>query len=188
MDKEKIRILVRDINGKRKYYDVCYEKAVTLSKFIKKYGESDGKSRYEKMMHRRDGVGYSVISQNLFTEIDNKLGELSINSKWASKNFEAELEITIDGIKKIAKPDYILGNKIIEFNGDYWHASPKFYKSTDFISYPNEKILASEVWLRDAKRLNAMKELGYEIFIVWENEFSNNPIEKINECIAFLKS
>lgn len=139
------------------------------------------------MMHRRDGVGYSVISQRLFAEVDSKLGEFAAGSKWASKNFEEDIEITIDGVKKFAKPDYILSNKIIEFNGDYWHANPKFYKSTDFISYPTERILASEVWLRDAKRLNAVRDLGYKIFIVWENEFNSDPVKKIDECVAFLK-
>ena len=174
--------------GAKYYYDVCHQKAITLSNFIKKYGNEVGKVKYENLMHRPDRVGYSVISQNLFTEIDKMLGDLATNSKWETKNLEQDIEIEIDGIKKFAKPDYILGKKIIEFNGDYWHANPVFYKSTDSISYPDGVKLASEIWLRDAKRLNALRALGYNVFVIWENDYTSNRESVIERCVDFLKS
>jgi len=35
------------------------------------------------------------------------------------------------GYEYLTKVDYCLNNKIIEFNGTYWHADPRRYKSGD---------------------------------------------------------
>lgn len=49
-------------------------------------------------------------------------------------------------------PDVLTGNKIIEFNGDYWHNLPDRIES-------------------DMRRTEFLKSRGYIIFIVWEHEW-----------------
>lgn len=41
---------------------------------------------------------------------------------------------------------------LLEVQGDYWHANPEKYKPNDLIKYPNEEILASEIWNRDLEK------------------------------------
>ena len=72
--------------------------------------------------------------------LDKKLGKFAEKSRCEKKNFEYELFLNIDGIAKISKVDYYLDGKIIEFNGDFWHANPAFYDSDDILfANTNEK-------------------------------------------------
>jgi len=67
--------------------------------------------------------------------------------------------------------DLLIGNTIIEMYGDYWHASPHKYRSTDTIIFPDGKRLTStEVWKRNAQRIIELKSCGYSVVIIWEHE------------------
>ena len=88
-------------------------------------------------------------------------------------------------------------NLLLEINGIYWHASPKKYKSGDYIHIGNEDRLVDNIWLSDLeKKENALK-YGYFFAAVWEDEiiedlhvsFKNrklvsNLIETIKESIV----
>ena len=66
-------------------------------------------------------------------------------------------------------PDLKLG---IEFNGDYHHANPKFYKSNDVIK--NHYKTAKLVWEKDKRKINLFKRNNISIFTVWEHDWKNN--------------
>ena len=55
---------------------------------------------------------------------------------------------------------------IIEYFDDYWHANPSKYDDEYFNKSKNKT--ASEIWQIDAQRVNSIKELGYNVIIVWE--------------------
>lgn len=170
--------------GEFEYLRVNASKAITLDNFIKKYGLDEGKKRFELVRNK----AYSKISQILFKQIDKKLGEYSANSKYAEKNFEQVINIFFDDGKcKACRPDYILNTKIIEFNGDFWHANPKYYGPNDT---PDRKKhdKASDIWQADALRKEALEKLGYKVKVVWESDFYENPDKVINDCVQFLKS
>ena len=133
---------------------------------------------------------YSNISQTLFQTIDKKLGSIGKESRWESKNFEYELYIEDEnGIKRIIKVDYYLNGHIIEFNGDFWHANPRYYAESDKLPRPGlKKSLAKDIWKHDAFRKNALEHLGYKVMVVWETDYYNNAEKTISDCIAFLKS
>jgi hypothetical protein len=84
--------------------------------------------------------------------------------------------------------DYALGNKIIEFNGDYWHASPLKFSPEDKIKYPKgRQCLAYEVWEKDIKKLHAAVAAGYEVMYVWEHEFYKDELGTVQRCVQWLK-
>ena len=80
--------------------------------------------------------------------------------------------------------DFTHGNKIIEFNGDYWRANPDKYKGTDFIKSKN--MYADEIWQYDKLKLECAKRNGYEVLIIWESEWVENEEGVIKKCIDFL--
>ncbi len=61
----------------------------------------------------------------------------------------------------------------IEINGDYWHANPKKYKSSEIISYPKGLFTAASVWQRDELRIKNIESMGFKVFIIWENDIKN---------------
>ena len=170
--------------GRAKYLDLCARKALVLENFINKYGVELGKEKFNALKNK----SYSDISQALFIKIDYQLGEFSKDSKYATKNAEEVINLFFeDGTCKTCRPDYKLNTKIIEFNGDFWHANPLYYKSGEII-YTNGKHLVDDIWNADKIRKDALERLGYKVMVVWERDYYNNPDKSIEECVAFLKS
>ena len=77
------------------------------------------------------------------------------------------------------KPDFLCGNKIIEFYGSYWHKDPRFY---------DDRIEHIEKRKHDSDRISALSELGYSVKIVWEFDYKTYPKKIIAECIDFLNN
>lgn len=85
--------------------------------------------------------------------------------------------------------DMYLDNKIIEYNGDYWHGNPDIYEFDDFIRISgNSGYVASDLWAKDAKKKLLAEEYGYSVLIVWESEYKEYHNFIIEKCINFLKS
>lgn len=74
--------------------------------------------------------------------------------------------------------------KIIEYNGDFWHANPNIY-SENFVNKRNKKT-AKNIWEQDSIKLNIAKSHGYEVMVIWEQEYNLNKKEIINKCKEFL--
>ena len=75
-------------------------------------------------------------------------------------------------------------NKIIEYNGDFWHANPKIYNESFFNK--RMKMHATDIWEKDKAKLDCAIKQGYSVLVVWEHDFKTNKQETINECIRFL--
>lgn len=126
----------------------------------------------------------SKVSQKLFRELDLP------GARWGNKQIDnaGEKLITLEELSKRCMVDYFYNNKIIEFFGDYWHAHPSAYSPHDAIFRRGCNTTASEIWASDAKRVNALKNLGYNVMIVWERDFIANPEKVIEKCKSFLNS
>lgn len=143
-------------------------------KCIKKHGEILGtvvwSNRQQKWHKSYKSSNYSKISQEVFwgiCEIDSKFlsAKFAENKNGIKKDItdNRNYEETIIGLK----PDFLYGNKIIEFNGTYWHSKPSNL-------------------LREQKRNQVLLDAGYDIYIVWEYEYNLNKNKAIKECIKFL--
>lgn len=66
--------------------------------------------------------------------------------------------------------DMVFGNIIIEVQGDMWHAWPGKYKSTDLIM---GKLLAQDLWDKDAKKKRVANENGFRLIAIWEHDINS---------------
>jgi hypothetical protein len=71
-------------------------------------------------------------------------------------------------------------NTIYEFHGDYWHGNPKVFNPDDI----NEitKCTYKDLYDKTLIRENKIKELGYNLITIWENDW-----KKLNKCIKILQ-
>lgn len=179
------------------------DRQTTFSKDIcvDKYGEEDGlkvwETRQEKWMKTLDSKtdeekeeinrkkitfgGYSKISQKLFDSLNIK------EALYATQGGEKYIKLDDSG----AFVDFIIGNKIIEFYGDLWHANPELYQSNDIMNIVRRHkrytdLKASEIWKNDDHRINKIKEMGYNVLIIWEKDYKQNQSKVIEECLIFL--
>jgi len=159
----------------------------SLYKCIQKYGDEKGLEIFnerQKVWNKKLQKSFksgkyvqSPIANKLFEEIKSKL---NIN------NSIEEKYIFNDKLHKGYLFDFCYNNKLIEFNGDYWHANPIFYGPKSFIKAKNKR--AETIWEYDKIKIQTAKDQGYDILIIWEHDYHENPDEVINKCIEFLNS
>lgn len=167
--------------GRKIFEEYCEKQSYSgckLEYFIEKYGEL-GSSIYEELNKRKSIHStnkWSKISQELFDNILNKLPQ----SEWRKVNYATFNggEKCIQGSDMVIYPDFIYKTKIIEFYGDYWHRNPNMYSESE--------LYVKDVWEYDNKRINEIKRMGYDILIVWENDYRNDRESIIDECMKFL--
>lgn len=82
--------------------------------------------------------------------------------------------------------DFTYNDKIIEFNGDFWHMNPIKYKP----DYFNKRIQmnASQKWAFDKQKIELAEKNGYKVLTIWETEHIKNKQATINKCIQFLNN
>ena len=76
--------------------------------------------------------------------------------------------------------DLVVGNFLIEVQGTMWHAKPGLYKETDLIM---GKMLAKDIWQKDAKKHNKAREEGYTVIEIWEDEIAKFNDEELTKFI-----
>lgn len=59
--------------------------------------------------------------------------------------------------------------EVIECYGDYWHCNPIKFSENYF--HKRIKKTANEIWNNDKNRIQLLKSLGYNIKIIWENDW-----------------
>jgi len=147
------------------------KKVNSLGWFIKKHGNEDGVSKYFEYSKKRvDNIiklsinSYSKISQELFWLIYEKLSD---DEKIFCYFKELNREVVINNDSKTYIPDFVFKNKIIEYDGSYWHDKTKDN-------------------LRDLFYINN----GYKTLIVTDNDFNRQkkPKEIVDKCINFLRN
>ena len=75
---------------------------------------------------------------------------------------------------------------MIEFYGDIWHGNPTIFNENDVPFSPLKDITCKVLWDRDEKRINILKNRGYNILIVWEKEYNDNKDIILEKCKNFL--
>jgi hypothetical protein len=161
----------------QKFYDEDRKRVSNLkvnSKqwFIMKYGENNGGKKYEEYLSNRieilEGIKskkFSKISQKLFWLIYEKLNEEEKTNCWF-KELNKEVLVKVSETK-FYFPDFLMGKKIIEYDGKYWHQQDD-----------------------DNIRNSLYKKNGYDIMIINEDDFSRVHISDniINNCVNFLRN
>jgi very-short-patch-repair endonuclease len=162
-----------------------------LDKCIKKYGETEGVRRFTERQNKwqesllKNGnlkLGFSKASQILFDEISIVTNR---KYKYATNGGEFKISKVNGGIWIFDFTDEE-NKKIIEFNGDEYHANPIKFKENDY-PHPFRKTKTSkEIWNKDAEKIKAAEDNGFKVLVVWDSEFKKNKKETIEKCLNFL--
>jgi G:T-mismatch repair DNA endonuclease (very short patch repair protein) len=74
-------------------------------------------------------------------------------------------------------------NKIIEINGDYWHANPEIYNENDTFSKNQTQMTAKDIWKSDSDKKKLANSKGYEVLYIWEKDINNKNSDEIKIAI-----
>lgn len=151
-----------------------------LAWHITQYGEDEGPAKYKARMDSWNAkmaesvkTGISAVATKFFDSLDEKL------------NLTSQREHSIWNNGAAYRIDYLLGDKAIEFFGDYWHANPKLYEDQDLMIGGKT---AKEIQDRNDRKIAALRSKGLQVLVIWEHDFKMQPEEVMRECLAFLEN
>lgn len=161
--------------GEEKYKSKCY--GTTRTALVNKYGSEE---EYIKKLRDKFTSGYSQIGK-IFVEDIIKTFNITEHSSCLNNEF-ALLNINGNGNYRY---DFKYNNKIIEFNGDYWHANPKFYTDVNEVLY--NKLSVKDIRKNDENKEQIAKEAGFDYLTIWEFDYHNNYEETMKKIEFFIK-
>jgi very-short-patch-repair endonuclease len=159
--------------GIKKYKDVCFLKGHTIDSYIIRYNNEEmAYFKYNEFLSKVscNSSSTSNIALELFNNIYSILPKELTTKTYFNDNFNNKEFIINDYLnKKCYMYDFVISSLKIcfEFNGDYWHANPILFKETDVIR--GKKVL--DIWQYDYEKINVIKNSGYDVYIIWENEY-----------------
>jgi very-short-patch-repair endonuclease len=169
----------------KKVYDIWVEKygEEEADKKWKIYLEKLSKTSYFRTYNKQNNKNWSNISQELFWKIYSEIYEKYKKIYFGELNHEYSCGIRSKNFDFVIKDN----KKIIEFNGDKWHANPKLYEEKD-IPFDFIGLTAKEIWENDIEKNKMAQENGYEVLIVWEKDYKDNPEKEIKKCLNFINN
>ena len=169
-----------EIEGLKKYNKINYNKGKSnrMSYYIEKYGQEKGVEIYKNRIHTissKNSKGYHTSINEGFKTI---LEENNIQ-------FKREFPIRrIDDVKKTYCYDFLIENElIVEMNGRFWHADPRWYKENDVLNFPGRKKLVKDIWLNDKNKKDLAISSGYKFITIWEDDFNHSDKNEILKII-----
>ena len=167
----------------KKVYDIWIEKygKEEADRKWENYLIKSSNSSYFRTYNKQNNKNWSNISQDLFWKIYSEINEKYKRIYFGELNHEYSC-----GIRSKNFDFVVLDNKkIIEFNGDKWHANPKLYEKDD-IPLDFLGLKAKNIWGKDREKINKVEEKGFEVLIIWESDYKKNPKNEINKCLNFI--
>lgn len=68
-------------------------------------------------------------------------------------------------------------NLVIEYQGTRWHFDPRVYDADYYDRFTNQ--IAQDKWKKDAKKYSLAEENGYNVHVIWQNDWAKLANKRI---------
>ena len=139
----------------------------------------------------KNSVFYSKISQEIFTHLHKRI-DLEIGDRVYYREHNREYFMYDYTNRKYFMYDFVFINsdqtrkKCIEFNGYFWHCKPSLYEA-NFYNKGKRKT-AQEIWDTDEIKNSLIINEGFDLLVIWEDDYKKNKKEVIQQCVNFINS
>jgi len=187
--------IYEDADERRKSISNKLKGKWTIEWFIEQYGENEGQKLYQERCDRiketsyfkiynkmKNKNNYSKMSQKLFWDIYNQLDLKDHKIYFAELNHEYGC-----GTQRNFDFVDVANKKVIEFNGDLWHANPKIFSESDCPNPYKKNLTAKHIWHFDENKNQQAINNGYEVLIIWESDYKKNYKQTLKKCIKFME-
>jgi hypothetical protein len=199
-----------ETEGLNKWQDYCDRQSYTnsIEYFIEKYGVTDGTIKWNEFYENRIKVHRISFIMEKFNCNESMAANILSSRKSKSYVSLVEKEFVNKLLEKIeikyscntsqysiwSHDDsrlyvYDISNgidKIIEFNGDYWHCNPAIYNESFIVKQSG--LTAKETWRNDQNKIAAANLKGFNVLTIWESEYKLNPDNTIMTAFNFFNN
>jgi len=173
-------------DGRKRYLEHNRKKSTSLDMCIEKYGEEVGRKKFEGFKSKK----FSKKEIEIFEKVISIIGD-SDTFYYEKNQYKIGLrkELWEPLERKTLFLDFFDSKtkRVVEFNGDIFHANPRMYKDDDLPNPFNKNLTAKDIWEYDAKRNKYLESLGFEILIIWESDYIKNKQIEVEKVINFLR-
>ena len=162
--------------AEQKLMNEYQKRSFTLEKCIKKYGEEEGRKKFEERQIKWQKTLHEVFGKSKIAQ--SHMANQIINEIKLKYNGEKEYLVNKYSF------DFRYKNILIEINGAYWHCNPKLYKPFEFNKVVGK--YAHEIWKKDKSKKKVAEDKGYLVYIIWEYDYRKNPKETLDKCLSFI--
>lgn len=170
--------------GLKIFKEISKKKIQSLENFQRKYGKKEGLRRYRSYVegHRK---GFSDVASNLFAQIESLTSTDSVSFLYLPKNSELLLEDK----SRFYMYDFCIPELkfIIEFNGDIFHGNPQLFNESDCPNPYDKTLTAKQIWLNDKEKKDLAKSKGFDVMVIWERDYRNDPETTVNNIIKTIR-
>ncbi len=159
----------------------------SLKFFINKYGEDIGRVEYIKKQKKSRNSSrntYSKWSIDVILELKNVINDLYYFGDNELIIYSGDFNLLH---QQIVCPDLFYKGKIIEFQGDLFHANPNIFSEFDCPHPYQRNLMAKEIWQNDKNRILFYKSKGYQTLEIWNLSWVENKNEVLHTCLRFLQ-
>jgi G:T-mismatch repair DNA endonuclease (very short patch repair protein) len=131
----------------------------------------------QKSKARRALQTFPIKDTKIELKIQSFLKQLNI--EFSTHNYISEIAHAYQcDIQINPQPNFISERKtILELDGDYWHANPKFYPIEELTEKQKKQIE------RDAYRNEELRAAGFNVIRMWENDIKKMSLEDFKEIV-----
>ena len=148
-------------------------------------------SKIRKVISNRPEVKQKqreLRATQVFPNKDTK-PELAVQKILTDNQITFQKHIPIKIGNRFHQVDVLLDDKkIIEVNGTYHHADPRKYEPNKIITLHRKQITAKQVWTEEKTKLDKIRNLGYQILIVWQIDIEKNMTKTQEDILNFINS
>lgn len=170
--------------GLKIFREINKKKVHNLENFQRRYGEEEGLRRYRSYVegHQKE---FSNIASSLFAQIESLINNDKVSFLYLPKNSELLLE----NKSRFYKYDFCIPELkfIIEFNGDVFHGNPQLFNESDCPNQYNKTLTAKQMWLNDKEKKDLAKSKGFDMMVIWERDYRNNPKTTVNNIVRTIR-
>lgn len=76
--------------------------------------------------------------------------------------------------------------KIVEYNGDMYHANPNMFEASEYPHPFRKKHTAEYIWAKDDYKISIANQNGFDVLVIWDSEYRRNKKEVLQKCLDFL--
>jgi G:T-mismatch repair DNA endonuclease (very short patch repair protein) len=117
----------------------------------------------------------------------DSLIELQTQKILTNAGIKFEKHVRIKFSNRFHKADILIRpKKIIEVNG-YFHFDPRIHPAEKDVTHRKKLKKPTEIWVEEKNRLNKIREIGYEILVIWDLDLKKDLEKTTKKILKFAK-
>jgi|SaaInlStandDraft_4_1057021.scaffolds.fasta_scaffold87168_2 hypothetical protein len=152
------------------------------------FSNDDNKKEWIEKHNKFEIKRYSKIADNFFKQL---IHDMNIDRNIVRFS-EDEFCFRLDEKDKYGRfayyLDFKIDNKVIEFNGDIFHANPEIFESDENPNPFITDLTSQEIWDKDEERLDILKNGKLDVLVIWEKDVVTNIEKELEKCKIFIKN